>query len=84
MARTYKDLVKATMGPLPAIYGTNTVQRLVGFHVVWHLFGGRTPLIKAGWNERSVDRNRTQFRQTFGVDVSEAFPEIAAVAESLR
>jgi hypothetical protein len=80
----YLDLVKVGMGPIPAVYATNTVQRLVGFHVVWHLFGGRIPLINAGWNDRSVTRNRTQFRKVFGVDVTEAFPDIAAVAANLR
>jgi hypothetical protein len=65
-------------------YGTNTIQRLIGFHVVWHLFGGREALKAAGWPERTVDRNRVEFYKVFGVPVEDAFPEISEAARGMR
>jgi hypothetical protein len=76
-------MVKKVMGPLPAMYGTNTVQRLLGFHVCWHMMGGEEGMVKRGWPDRSVRRNRVDFYKVFGMTVDDAFPEIAETARAL-
>lgn len=76
----YGALVKKLMGPLPSLYGTNAVQRLVGFFVIWHMFGGIEPMRKAGWAETTIWRARKDFRLAFGIEVEDAWPELAATA----
>ena len=79
----YWEFVKSVMGPLPALYGSNTVQRLIGFHVCWHLMGGWDGLKKAGWNRHQIWRNRRDFLEVFGIEVEDAFPDLAATAKAL-
>jgi hypothetical protein len=79
-----RKLVKAIMGPLPMMYGTNTVQRLMGFHAVWHLFDGEAGLRNAGWSRNGIWRSRRDFSRVFGIEVQDAFPEIAETLRALR
>jgi len=80
----YKALIKKIMGPLPAVYGTNTVQRLIGFFVVWHLMGGQDGLVAKGWTRNNIWRSRKDFRNVFGVEVEDMWPELAAVLVKMR
>lgn len=56
----------------------NTVQRLMGFWVMWHLFGGLDAVLAGGMPSSSAYRNRTDFRRVFKVDVEDFLPELAA------
>jgi hypothetical protein len=84
MTTRYRALVKKIMGPLPGMYGTQTVQRLLGFYVVWHLFGGEANLRAAGWQRTAIWRNRRDFSKVFGVEVEHVWPELAAKLEEMR
>ena len=75
---TYRGMVKMLFGPSVDQVGRNTVQRLLGFHAVWHLYGGEKGLKDAGWGHTTVWRNRRDFLAFFKVDVEDAFPEQAA------
>lgn len=80
----YKALIKKIMGPLPMTYGTNTVQRLLGFYVVWHLFGGHDALMAKGWGRTNLWRSRKDFQRVFGVEVEDMWPELAAALVAMR
>jgi hypothetical protein len=57
----------------------SSVQRLIGFWVLWHTFGGLDDLATAGVISRTgVYTQRKEFRLVFGVDVAEFQPELAA------
>jgi hypothetical protein len=67
------------IGPVAAHMAGNTVQRLLGFWMLWHSFGGLKPLIDAGIISRAgVYTQRNEFRRVMGVDVDELWPQIAA------
>lgn len=54
------------------------VQRLLGFWVIWHSYGGMQELERANIISRTgVYVQRAQFREVFGVDVREFAPDIA-------
>jgi hypothetical protein len=72
------------IGPVLAHRAGNTTQRLLGFWMLWHSFGGLKPLLAAGVISRAgVYTQRNEFRKVFNIDVDELWPEIsAAVAKA--
>lgn len=58
-----------------------TVQRLMGFWLIWHLYGGADDienLVKAQVASRaSAYRNKTEFYAVFGMTVDEFAPDLA-------
>ena len=63
-----------------------TVQRLIGFWALWHMYGSIEALISTGtMSSSSVYRQRGEFEDVFGVDVSLWAPDLAsAIRESVR
>jgi hypothetical protein len=72
------------IGPVLAHHAGNTTQRLLGYWMLWHSFGGLEPLLKAGIISRAgVYNQRAEFAKVFKIDVDALWPEIAvAVAKS--
>lgn len=67
------------VAPVAQGIARNTVQRLLGFWVLWHLYGGLEGMIASGvGSSSSVYRQVGEFRSVFGVDVDEWSPELAA------
>ena len=67
------------IGPVLAHRAGNTTQRLLGFWMLWHSFGGLKPLLTAGVISRAgVYNQRAEFAKVFGIDVDDLWPEIAA------
>ena len=57
-----------------------TVQRLLGFWVLWHTAGGLEPLIAQGVISRAgVYAQRSQFHRVMHVEVEHFWPAAAAV-----
>lgn len=79
----YKELMAKALGPMAKRYGTTTVQRIMGFYVCWHVFGGEDQLRKAGWSDTTIWRARRDFRIAFGLDVATAWPELAETVKRL-
>jgi hypothetical protein len=71
------DKLRPVVQPFAEAYAANTVQRLYGFWMVWHLGGGREGLRKAGWTRSGVLRNRKDFERIFRVSVDDAWPDAA-------
>lgn len=72
-------------GQLPGIQtvatgvARGTIQRLVGFWLEWHLFGGLEAMVKAGVaSQSSAYRQRNEFYAVFGVPVDQFAPDMAA------
>lgn len=62
----------------------NTVQRLLGFWVLWHLYGGIKAGVAAGaMAESSAYRQKAEFLEVFGMEVEEFAPEIAAIISKM-
>lgn len=57
---------------------TDKVQRLLGFWLIFHLYGPNChDIVDAGLMSRaSYFRQRSEFRQVFGLDVDEFAPDI--------
>lgn len=74
-------------GVSPVAHGIarNTVQRLLGFYVLWHIFGGQQALMSSGAvSTSSCYRQMHEFRHVFGCDVQDWCPELARrIAEML-
>jgi len=67
------------IGAVAAHMAGNTVQRLLGFWMLWHSFGGLEPLLKAGIISRAgVYTQRNEFERVFHISVESLWPEIAA------
>lgn len=67
------------LGPALAHNAGKTTQRLLGYWLLWHSFGGLKPLIASGVISRAgVYYQRKEFAQVFGLDVEALWPEIAA------
>ena len=83
---TYEKAVAQLVTPIAERYASNTVQRLLGFWVVWHLLGGFHGLKAAGWPEPTIYRNKAEFVKAFGTDVGGFMPEVigALVKEAAR
>lgn len=55
----------------------NTVQRLVGFWAMWHLYGGLKAMVEAGVASPSgVYRQRAEFEAVFHMSVDEFAPDL--------
>lgn len=79
------NLVAQFAGMIPGVslvtgsVARSTVQRLLGFWVLWHVYGGMDAMVAAGVaSQSSAYRNRTEFLEVFGVDVENFAPAIAA------
>jgi hypothetical protein len=61
------------------------IQRLIGFWVLWHTFGGMEDLAQRKIVSQSgVYNSRKEFRLVFGVDVQDWQPELAAQIAAQR
>jgi hypothetical protein len=85
--------VEAVLGPVlaPVInpvakkWAGTTVQRLLGFWVIWHTYGDLSALVETGLMSRTTAyRQRAEFVRIFGVNVEDFQPEVAAVLASQR
>lgn len=71
-----KEVLEAALGPLlgPAsnkLAGTH-VQRLLGYWVMYRVFGGRDAIVEQGiMSQASAYRNEKEFREAFGLPVSD-------------
>lgn len=72
------DLLATIGGMIPGVstvslgIASSTVQRLLGFWLMWHLYGGRQGLLAQGvMAESTLYRQIGEFRRLFGQDVSE-------------
>lgn len=65
--------------PVAAGVARNTVQRLLGFWMLWHLYGGQDACIAKGvMSQTGSYRQRSEFHRVFGVDVQDWCPDMAA------
>lgn len=68
--------VPGLRAPLMKVAGMK-VQRLLGFWALWHAFGGLDGLIGSGVISRAgVYTQRKEFRDVFGVDVADLWPDV--------
>lgn len=75
-------LIAPLVAPVAAKYTGATVQRLLGFWLMWQAYDGMDGLVGAGLYSRSgVHRQRQEFVEVFGVEVDEWLPELG---EQLR
>lgn len=75
---SYRDAVEPLVRPFAQKVAGHQIQRLMGYWFLWHYFGGKKALLDMGMlTEPSEKRQRRQFRQTFGVEVDDFFPELA-------
>jgi hypothetical protein len=71
--------------PLAKEVAGATVQRMVGFWVMWHLAGGFEGLLATGWlSQTAVYRSRGEFHRIMGMEVEAFWPEAIAFIESER
>jgi len=70
--------------PVAQALSGRIVQRLLGFWVLWHTYGGTmSALIDEGVMSRAkVYQNRSDFVAAFGVNVEDWQPELAALLRS--
>lgn len=74
--------LEAAVTPLARRVAANTIQRLLGFWVLWHTYGSLSAIVDAGLMKRAtVYKARADFVDVFGVNVEDWLPEIA---EQLR
>lgn len=68
------------VAPVADSIALSTVQRLLGFWLMWHIAGGMQAGLDAGfWSKASAYRLRDEFQSVFGTDVDEFLPELSAV-----
>lgn len=76
------ERIRSVPGVGPALMNVagHKVQRLLGYWVIWHAFGGDIDaMIRSGVLSRGgAYAQRNEFRQVFGVEVGEFWPEMAA------
>jgi hypothetical protein len=76
-----QDFLQAVLAPIvqpvaQRVAG-NSVQRLLGFFMLWHAYGGFQGLLDARViSQTGVYVTRKEFREVFGVDVDEFLPEV--------
>lgn len=55
------------------------IQRLLGFWMCWHNWGGMEAMLASGhWAQSNLYKQRAEFREVFGVDVAACYPATAA------
>lgn len=68
-------LLRPVVAPAARKYAGHRVQRLLGFWVLWHTFGGRQGLQAAGLLSRGgLYGQRQEFAEVFGVPVEDFGP----------
>lgn len=78
-SESYRGAVEAMVRPFAQKAAGHQVQRLIGFWFLWHYYGGKKPLLDMGMlSVAGEKRQRAQFRQVFGVEVADFFPELGA------
>lgn len=78
-SESYRGAVEAMVRPFAAKVAGHQIQRLIGYWFLWHYYGGKKTLLDMGMlSVAGEKRQRAQFRQTFGVEVDEFFPELGA------
>lgn len=81
------DKLAQWAGALPGVpyvsdgVSRGTVTHLMGFWVLWNIYGGQHEMEAAGWAPSSVYRSRALFKKIFGCDVGDFLP---VHAEMLR
>lgn len=71
-ARTVGEAARPALEPLAGIYARNRVGDLVGFWVLWHLFGGFEGLEQRyGMHRSTIWRKVAKFRKVFGAHPDE-------------
>lgn len=86
------DVLAMWGGALPGVHGfgvevsRGVVQRLLGFWMLWHMFGGLRGGIEAGvFSQSSAYRQRDEFARVFGVDVDDFNVQLAeAIASAVK
>lgn len=64
--------------PVAAHLAGQSVQRLLGFFLLWHSYGGFEGLLASRVISRAgIYAQRREFAEVFGVDVDEFLPEVA-------
>ncbi len=65
--------------PLTRRYAGHQVQRLLGFWLCWHSYGGLDGMLAAGhWSRGNLFAQRKEFHAVFGVEVEQFLPVLAA------
>jgi hypothetical protein len=84
--KAYQEAATKILGPAVHVVATNTLQRLVGFWVMWHLMGERDGLRAIGYQDKAIQRSRKEFQHAFGMSVDEFWPEAVELirAEALK
>jgi hypothetical protein len=74
----YVDFVGPVVEPVAKRVAGHTVERLLGFWVMWHFMGGLDGLIESKvLSKATVYRQRAEFHYVYGVDVADFLPHIA-------
>lgn len=75
----YQTFTRKIIEPMATQIAGHSVQRLLGFWVLWHMMGGSSRGVQlVGIGERQIQRTKREFLVAFGCDVSEFLPELAA------
>lgn len=75
---TYNRALRAALEPVALRVSVNRVQRLLGFWVLVHTYGG-VHQVRVIYSEPTWWRLRKEFRDAFGVEVEDWAPEAAAL-----
>lgn len=72
-------LLRPIVEPLASRWAGHVVQRLLGFWVVWHTYGGDVQVMqtRARLSRAAIYRQMQEFERVFGVRVEQWEPEIA-------
>lgn len=62
----YTKTINDAARPLLADIAANKVEDLVGFWVMWHMFGGFDGLLELGYPRTTIYRKVSKFRRLFG------------------
>lgn len=82
---TTRAQLQNTLRPLAGQSPGHTIQRLLGFWMIWHTFGDLHAIVAAGMLKRDgVYRSRADFLKVFGCNVEDFNPELAAVIVGQR
>lgn len=69
----YTKSISDAARPLVADIAANKVEDLVGFWVMWHMFGGFDGLLELGFPRTTIYRKVSKFRRLFGHHPDEYF-----------
>jgi hypothetical protein len=78
-----KKIVDPVAEPLARRYGAGVITDLVGFWMLWHVYGGFDGLLNYGMPRTTIFRKVKRFRQLFGSHPDEhEFPGITIDVEA--